>query len=97
MAAAAGRKPRGRSDRIRDPKIKTSIEIIIRTAYPGQVRETNGVDPQNIPMPDQVANQQLDFLKGSIRTYTYTFLRYVLTCFNDSNRTCVSTYWIADS
>lgn len=34
-----------------DPKIKTSIEIIIRTAYPRQVRETNGVDPQNIPMP----------------------------------------------
>lgn len=48
---SAGRKAaRGRSDRISVPKIKTSIEIIIRTAYPGQVRETNGVDPLNIPM-----------------------------------------------
>lgn len=47
----AGHKPaRGRADRISDPKIKTSIEIIIRTPYSGQVRETNGVDPPNIPM-----------------------------------------------
>lgn len=49
----AGVKQRGRSDRISDPKIRTSIEIIICTAYPGQVRETNGVDPQNIPMPSR--------------------------------------------
>lgn len=48
---AARRRARGRADRISDPKIKTSIEIIIRTAYPGQVRETNDVDPPTIPMP----------------------------------------------
>lgn len=47
---AARRRARGRADRISDPKIKTSIEIIIRTAYPGQVRETNDVDPPTIPM-----------------------------------------------
>lgn len=47
---ASRQEARVRLDRISDPKIKTSIEIIIRSAYSGQVRETNGVDPQNIPM-----------------------------------------------
>ncbi|CAH2040808.1 unnamed protein product, partial [Iphiclides podalirius] len=42
---------RGGADRIPDPKVKTSTRIIIRTARPGQVRETNAVDLPSIPMP----------------------------------------------
>ncbi|KAL4716279.1 hypothetical protein ACJJTC_014759 [Scirpophaga incertulas] len=55
---------RGGADRIRDPQIKPSIAIIIRTAYAGQVRETNGVDPR--AFPGRWANWTGFFIAGSV-------------------------------